>query len=104
MRKQSGTQLMYPYKKCSKGIFFILLLYYNRINYNIPQKENPMNDISQIVSHNIKRLRKERQLTLQELSDKSGVSVSMLGSIERGDTTQPLRPSIKLQWIQSSVI
>ncbi len=43
-----------------------------------------MNDISQIVSHNIKRLRKERQLTLQELSDKSGVSVSMLGSIERG--------------------
>jgi len=45
-----------------------------------------MSDISYVVSMNIKDLRKERQLTLQELSDLSNVSTSMLGSIERGDT------------------
>ena len=45
-----------------------------------------MSDIGHVVSMNIKALRKERQLTLQELSDLSYVSTSMLGSIERGDT------------------
>ncbi len=45
-----------------------------------------MNEISIVVSNNIKAIRKEKQLTLQELSDKSGVSTSMLGGIERGDT------------------
>ncbi len=45
-----------------------------------------MHNIGQIVANNVKRLRKERQLTLNELSDSSGVSTSMLGGIERGDT------------------
>lgn len=45
-----------------------------------------MVDIENIVSGNIKQLRKERQMTLKDLSEKSGVSISMLGGIEKGDT------------------
>ena len=53
-----------------------------------------MCDISKNVSKNLKEMRKSRQLTLEELAEKSGVSKSMLGEIERGRTN----PTITVLW------
>lgn len=53
-----------------------------------------MCDISKNVSKNLKEIRKSRQLTLEELAEKSGVSKSMLGEIERGRTN----PTITVLW------
>lgn len=44
-----------------------------------------MDTINLIVSQNIKRVRQEKKLSLDELSKLSGVSKSMLVQIERGD-------------------
>jgi len=53
-----------------------------------------MCDISKNVSKNLKEIRKSRQLTLEELAEKSGVSKSMLGEIERSRTN----PTITVLW------
>ena len=45
-----------------------------------------MENISQLVADNLKRLRKERKLSLDAVAQCSGVSKSMLGQIERGET------------------
>ena len=50
--------------------------------------------LHQIISQNLKKLRKERQLTLDDLSSISGVSKSMLGQIERGESS----PSVATLW------
>ncbi|MCD8238445.1 MAG: helix-turn-helix domain-containing protein [Clostridiales bacterium] len=39
------------------------------------------------IGENIKKLRKERNLTQQELGDKVGVTQAMIGQIERGSKT-----------------
>ena len=44
-----------------------------------------MDTMNQIVAGNIRRLRKEKKLTMEELAKLSGVSKSMLAQIERGD-------------------
>lgn len=44
-----------------------------------------MDPMNSIVAKNIKRLRKEKKLSLDELAKSSGVSKSMLAQIERGD-------------------
>jgi len=51
-------------------------------------------EITSIVGINLKNLRKSRQLTLEGLSSLTGVSVSMLGEIERGLTN----PTITILW------
>lgn len=51
-------------------------------------------DISKIVSHNIKTLRDEKGLSLDKLATLTGVSKSMLGQIERCESS----PSINLLW------
>jgi len=53
-----------------------------------------MEDITQLVSQNLKRIREERKLSLDKLSDLTGVSKSMLGQIERGESS----PTITVVW------
>lgn len=44
-----------------------------------------MDTMNLIVAKNIKKLREERKLSMEELAKLSGVSKSMLAQIERGD-------------------
>ena len=44
-----------------------------------------MDTMNLIVAKNIKRLREERNLSMDELAKLSGVSKSMLAQVERGD-------------------
>jgi len=53
-----------------------------------------MENINFSISKNLKQIRKEKGLTLEELSEISGVSKSMLGEIERGSTN----PTILTLW------
>ena len=48
----------------------------------------PVNDeyIKAIVAHNIRAAREKRKLSLDQVAQKSGVSKSMIGQIERGET------------------
>lgn len=53
-----------------------------------------MENISQVVAENLKRLREERKLSLDAVAKRSGVSKSMLGQIERGVTS----PTVSTLW------
>lgn len=53
-----------------------------------------MEDIKSVVGANLKSIRKKRQLTLENLSKLTDVSISMLGEIERGLTN----PTITVLW------
>jgi XRE family transcriptional regulator, regulator of sulfur utilization len=53
-----------------------------------------MKKINDQISINLRRIRKEQGLTLDELAEKTGVSKSMLGEIERGGTN----PTILTLW------
>lgn len=53
-----------------------------------------MEKINSIVGENLKNIRKDRNLTLQEMSDITGVSKSMLGEIERSVSS----PTITVLW------
>lgn len=47
-----------------------------------------MDTMNGIVAKNIKRLREEKKLSMDELAKLSGVSKSMLAQIERGEEIQ----------------
>lgn len=53
-----------------------------------------MDNINNNISKNLKQIRKKKGLTLEGLSEISGVSKSMLGEIERGGTN----PTILVLW------
>lgn len=53
-----------------------------------------MDTMNTIVAKNIRRLREERKLSMEELARLSGVSKSMLAQIERGDGN----PTISTLW------
>lgn len=53
-----------------------------------------METMNEIVARNIKRLREEKKLSMDELTRLSGVSKSMLAQIERGDGN----PTISTLW------
>lgn len=55
-----------------------------------------MDPMNQIVAKNIKRLREEKKLSMDELSRLSGVSKSMLSQIERGEGNPTLSTLWKL--------
>lgn len=55
-----------------------------------------MNTMNLIVAKNIKRLREENKLSMEELSKLSGVSKSMLAQIERGEGNPTLSTLWKL--------
>lgn len=51
-------------------------------------------DISRILGENLRRLRTERNLSLGQLAERSGVSKVMLSQIERGDSN----PTVNTLW------
>ncbi len=57
-----------------------------------------MEDLTLLVAQNLKRIRDEKKLSLDKLSELTGVSKSMLGQIERGDSS----PTISTIWKISS--
>ena len=46
-----------------------------------------MDAMSSMISANLKRIRKEKKLSLDAVSEMTGVSKSMLGQIERGESS-----------------
>jgi XRE family transcriptional regulator, regulator of sulfur utilization len=53
-----------------------------------------MEDLTLLVAQNLKKLREEKKLSLDKLAELTGVSKSMLGQIERGDSS----PTIATVW------
>lgn len=53
-----------------------------------------MEDLTLRVAENLKRIRGEKRLSLEKLAELTGVSKSMLGQIERGDSS----PTIATVW------
>jgi transcriptional regulator with XRE-family HTH domain len=53
-----------------------------------------MEDITQLVAENLRHIREEKKLSLEKLAELTGVSKSMLGQIERGDSS----PTISTVW------
>jgi XRE family transcriptional regulator, regulator of sulfur utilization len=53
-----------------------------------------MEDMTQLVAQNLRKLREEKKLSLDKLAEMTGVSKSMLGQIERGDSS----PTIATVW------
>ncbi|MCE1253954.1 MAG: XRE family transcriptional regulator, partial [Anaerolineae bacterium] len=53
-----------------------------------------MEDISLLVAQNLKKIRDEKKLSLDKLAELTGVSKSMLGQIERGESS----PTISMVW------
>lgn len=53
-----------------------------------------MDTMNLIVAANIRRLREERNLSMEELARLSGVSKSMLAQVERGDGN----PTLSTLW------
>jgi XRE family transcriptional regulator, regulator of sulfur utilization len=53
-----------------------------------------MEDISLLVAQNLKKIRDEKKLSLEKLAEMTGVSKSMLGQIERGESS----PTISVVW------
>ncbi|WP_313344671.1 XRE family transcriptional regulator [Sedimentibacter sp.] len=53
-----------------------------------------MNKLNIIIGKNLKRLREERKLSLDNVAKLSGVSKSMLGQIERGE----VNPTVSTVW------
>jgi transcriptional regulator with XRE-family HTH domain len=60
----------------------------------VPPKATPSGEIADIVSHNLKRLRTKRGLSLEALAKASEVSRGMLSQIELGRSV----PTISLLW------
>jgi len=58
------------------------------------QEHNDIENLNAIISANLKRLRREKGLTLDTLAEMTGVSKSMLGQIERGESA----PSVATLW------
>ena len=53
-----------------------------------------MEDITLLVSQNLKKIRDEKKLSLDKLAELTGVSKSMLAQIERGESS----PTIAVVW------
>jgi XRE family transcriptional regulator, regulator of sulfur utilization len=53
-----------------------------------------MEEMSLLVAQNLKRIREERNLSLDKLAELTGVSKSMLGQVERGESS----PTISTVW------
>jgi XRE family transcriptional regulator, regulator of sulfur utilization len=53
-----------------------------------------MEEITDLVAQNLRRIRVEKKLSLEKLAELTGVSKSMLGQIERGDSS----PTIATVW------
>lgn len=56
----------------------------------------PMNQLDKNIAANLKRIRKSKNLSLDALSEKTGVSKSMLGQIERGESNPTVATIAKI--------
>lgn len=52
-----------------------------------PPEDGPLDDVLRDIGSRIRGHRRERGLTLNDLADRSGLSVSMLSTVERGRTS-----------------
>lgn len=73
------------------------------VQYNVNREECFFGSDEQIVAKNIKRLREERKLSMDELSKLSGVSKSMLAQIERGGGNRPYHPVEDFKWNEGAL-
>ena len=53
-----------------------------------------MEDLTLLIAQNLKRIREEKRLSLDRLAELTGVSKSMLGQIERGESS----PTVATVW------
>ncbi|MDT8902930.1 helix-turn-helix domain-containing protein [Anaeroselena agilis] len=53
-----------------------------------------MNDLNMVIAANLRQVREDRRLSLDKVAEATGVSKSMLGQIERGESN----PSITTIW------
>ncbi|WP_353853719.1 XRE family transcriptional regulator [Bacillus sp. Bos-x628] len=53
-----------------------------------------MKEVQSIISKNVKLLREQKKLSLEKMADLTGVSKTMIGQIERGEST----PTITTLW------
>jgi transcriptional regulator with XRE-family HTH domain len=65
-----------------------------------PRETSPSRDLTPVVGGNLRRLRSQRGLSLERLSQVSGVSRAMLGQIELGQSA----PTINVLWKISSAL
>jgi transcriptional regulator with XRE-family HTH domain len=65
-----------------------------------PREVAPTRDLTPVVGGNLRRLRSQRGLSLERLSQLSGVSRAMLGQIELGQSA----PTINVLWKISSAL
>ena len=54
-----------------------------------------MNQLDKNIAVNLKRIRKSRNMSLDMLAEKTGVSKSMLGQIERGESNPTVATGIR---------
>lgn len=72
----------------------------NLDNYNLSVKKikcqggSFLKDLNLVIAHNLKQIREEKKLSLDKVADMTGVSKSMLGQIERGESN----PTINTIW------
>jgi len=55
-----------------------------------------MKDLNKAISKNLKKIRKKKDLSLDALSNLTGVSKSMLGQIERGEVNPTISTILKI--------
>jgi transcriptional regulator with XRE-family HTH domain len=60
------------------------------------QEEAYMNQLDKNIATNLKRIRKARNMSLDMLAEKTGVSKSMLGQIERGESNPTVATIAKI--------
>ena len=53
-----------------------------------------MDELNELIAQNLKRIRKERKISLDRVAELTGVSKSMLGQIERGNSS----PTVATVW------
>jgi XRE family transcriptional regulator, regulator of sulfur utilization len=65
------------------------------VQYNVnAQEENILDKLNLVIAENLRKLREERKLSLDNVSKLTGVSKSMLGQIERGE----VNPTVSTVW------
>ena len=57
---------------------------------------NPEAELHKAIGHNIRRIRKERELTLKQLSRRTSLSVSLLSQIERAESSASVSSLYKI--------
>ncbi|URZ18633.1 helix-turn-helix domain-containing protein [Clostridium felsineum] len=57
-----------------------------------------MEDLNLLVANNLKKIRKEKKLSLDKLSELTGISKSMLGQIERGESNPTITTLSKIAY------